>query len=507
MSGIAGGLLLIPLIVSSLPMIGAIMLGRAVIAGEKAAEKTDSDYEKNNRGSVNTISGGDGKGSPMGSFRETLRKDMSALAKRSAEVSYRAAAEMSRARNAHLEAVKSGDAARCCDELQSMAKPRAELNAKVAGMQDNFNKEYASETPSRVAEIAREAERNHAAAMAGMRDLCDAMKSGDERNERAAIIAKRYINEARAVIESLDKDFHGHAFTPSAIPTLSAQVAEAVAQMGRGAYETAAAVAKDVSLAAVEFVYKAACAGREWENYHKLSMMTASEIGAYLDAQAVITPEMAIEIEARSGIDREELTGLNLSEYTEETSSGGKKYDVLKERVSGIMRALDEASPDNMPTSRVKEIFTELNERIYPEAASVVYGSLLAVSGAFTRQSLSEEIIGRFEDHNFTFNGYGYEGGRHDGALYIGLTNEVTGEEIIVTLSPDISGDEAGTKISIDQIDGDGADEERRAFYRHTVSDAISRGAPESSSVSMECDPATRDILSPNKSLRDKLER
>ncbi|GHV52185.1 hypothetical protein FACS1894216_07870 [Synergistales bacterium] len=504
MSGIAGGLLLIPLIVSSLPMIGAIMLGRAVLAGDKAAEKTNADYEKNNRGAVSTVGGG-GNGSPMGSFRETLRKDMEVLARRSAEVSYRAAAEMSKARSAHLEAAGSGDAARCCDELQSMAKPRAELNAKVAEIQDNFSKEYASETPSRVAEIAREAERSHAAAVSEMKGLLAKMKSEDERNAAAAATAGRYINEARAVIESLEKDFHGRAFTPHAVETFSAQLSEAAAQKGRGRYETAIAVAKDASLAAIDAIYKAASACREWENYHKLSLMTASEIGAYLDAQAVITPEMAEEIESRSGIGREELVGVNLSEYTEETASGEKKYDLLKERVSEIMRMLHEASPENTRTARVKEILTELNERIYPEAASVVYDGLLAVSGAFTRQSLSEEIIGRFEERNFTFSGYGYEDGRHDGALYIGLSNEVTGEEIIVTLSPDISGGEASTKISIDQIDGDGTDEERRAFYRKTVSDAVSSGAPESSSVSMECDQATRDMLSPNKSLRDKL--
>jgi hypothetical protein len=186
---------------------------------------------------------------------------------------------------------------------------------------------------------------------------------------------------------------------------------------------------------------------------------------------------------------------------------GRTRFDFLLSAVSEQKRELESAAPSSMSVARMKEIASCLNGKIYPEAMTSIYKGLLNMSNAFSRQSLSEEIVNFFEEHNFTFSGYGYDGDRHDGALHIGLENELTGEELVVTLAPEImSSGDVQTRVSIDQLKGDERNEERKEYYRQAVREAVTKGTP-GASVSLECDRSTRNKLSPNSALRDRLKK
>ena len=127
------------------------------------------------------------------------------------------------------------------------------------------------------------------------------------------------------------------------------------------------------------------------------------------------------------------------------------------------------------------------------------------MSNAFSRQNISEEIIDFFEDHNFNFKGYNYDGDAHDGALHIGLENDVTGEEIIVTLAPELmeNGD-VQTMVEINQLKGDETNEERKAYYRTSVQNVVVDNTP-GAQIKLECRKETRNRLSQKTELRDKL--
>ena len=127
------------------------------------------------------------------------------------------------------------------------------------------------------------------------------------------------------------------------------------------------------------------------------------------------------------------------------------------------------------------------------------------MNNAFARQNISEDIIDLFEEHDFSFNGYAYDDDRHDKALHIGLKNEATGEELIVTLAPEVleNGD-IQTHVDLKQTKGEEFNEERRAYYRQCVEDAVTGAVPEAQ-VRLECDSKTRNRLAVDPETEKKL--
>ena len=118
---------------------------------------------------------------------------------------------------------------------------------------------------------------------------------------------------------------------------------------------------------------------------------------------------------------------------------------------------------------------------------------------------MSEEIIDFFEEHNFMFNGYAYENDSHDKALHIGLENESTGEELIVTLAPEYMSDgDIQTKVDLKQIKGDEANETRKAYYRECIEKVV-KGSNPYASVDIKCNAETRNKLSADTETKKKL--
>ena len=109
--------------------------------------------------------------------------------------------------------------------------------------------------------------------------------------------------------------------------------------------------------------------------------------------------------------------------------------------------------------------------------------------------------------HNFTFSGYAYDGDCHDKALHIGLENQATGEELIITLAPELlqSGD-IQTHVDLKQIKGDEANEERKAYYRECVEEVV-KGSNPYAKVNIKCKNETRNKLSTDTETKKKLKR
>ena len=127
------------------------------------------------------------------------------------------------------------------------------------------------------------------------------------------------------------------------------------------------------------------------------------------------------------------------------------------------------------------------------------------MNNAFSRQNISEEIIDFFEEHNFTFSGYAYEDDCHDKALHIGLENQATGEELIITLAPELlSTGDIQTHVDLKQTKGDEANEERKAYYRECVADVV-KGKNPYAKVNIKCNSATRGKLSTDTETKKKL--
>ena len=237
-----------------------------------------------------------------------------------------------------------------------------------------------------------------------------------------------------------------------------------------------------------------------------MALTISSELSAYLEAQAVVTEEAKKQAEAATGKPlEEEIVGIKISDYTDKMKDGKSQYEYLVEKTAEIKKFLESDDAKNLTTQQLKEYVEMLNGKLYPSATLAIYKAVLNMSNAFSRQNISEEIIDFFEDHNFTFKGYNYDEDQHDNALHIGLENEATGEEIIVTLAPQLmENGEVQTRVQIDQLCGDEANEERKAFYRTSVEDVVVNNTP-GAQIKLECRKETRNRLSQNTGLRDKL--
>ena len=121
----------------------------------------------------------------------------------------------------------------------------------------------------------------------------------EAKKERARQLSNEYIEEAKAILISLEQDFEGAKFANLQLIELQSQLNEAIGQYNKENYEAALATAKDVSLSGIEEIYKCDCKKQEWDNYYKLALTISSELIAYMEAQSVITAEVKDEVEKR----------------------------------------------------------------------------------------------------------------------------------------------------------------------------------------------------------------
>lgn len=503
MSGEAGGLLLLPLVgIAVLPIVGVALVGSAVVAGANAASRAAANYEEQKRQREESIRRS-GIGTSIGHFGSSITANMNEQRRLNAETSQKMMQEIERNRRAMLEITQSNDIEKYHHYMGQIKSSRQQLSNELFKIQDDFVKNYQIKIVESMDNVTKAVNQQYAAFLGELQQFQNDLIA---KKNRARQIADQFIEEAKSLITSLEEDFEGQRFSARQILELQRQLNDAIREYNLENYEGAIGTAKDVSINALEEIYKADCRKQEWDNYHKLALTISAELSAYLEAQAVVTEEAKKQAEASTGKPLEEdIVGIRIDDYTDKMKDGKNQYDYLVQKTGEIKAFLESEGSKNLTTQQLKEYVDMLNGKLYPAAALAVYKAILNVSNAFSRQNISEEIIDFFEDHNFTFKGYNYDDDHHDNALHIGLENEATGEEIIVTLAPELmSNGEVQTRVQIDQLCGDEANEERKAFYRTSVEDVVVSNTP-GAQIKLECRKETRNKLSANTSLREKL--
>ncbi len=503
MSGEAGGLLLIPLVaVAAVPILGMALVGGAVYAGARAASNAAHNYEERQRQRREAIRQS-GIGESIGSFRSSISTNMNEQLRLNTEASGKMMQEIERNRQAMIQLAQSNDPEKFQQYVGQIRTSRQQLSNELFSIQDNFVKNYQLKIAESMDDVTRTINSQYAQFVGELQQFQNDLVA---KKNRARQLADQYIEEAKTLIVALEDDYEGRKFSGSQLLELQRQINDAIGQYNIENYEGALATAKDASIGILEEIYKADCKKQEWDNYYKLALTLSSELSAYLDAQAVVTEEAKKQAEAQSGKPLEdEIVGIKICDYTDKMKDGQNQYDYLVKKTEEIKTFLESDNAKSLTTQQLKEYVDLLNNKIYPSAVLAIYKAVLNMSNAFSRQNISEEIIDFFEDHNFTFKGYSYDGDQHDGALHIGLENEGSGEEIIVTLAPELmENGEVQTRVQIDQLCGEEANEERKAFYRTSVEDVVVNSTP-GAQIKLECRKETRNRLSQNTALRDKL--
>lgn len=506
MSGEAGGLLLIPLAIGALPIIGAVVIGGAVIAGGAAAisaganaasrraEARRREREEIRRSGINES---------IGSFRSTLASNMNEQVR----LNQQASDEMMSVMNSHRAEMQRwadpSDPAKYQQYLANMRASREGVSRRLIEIEDNFVRNYHEQIQLSMTAVTNTINTQYATYLNELEQLNTDIQA---KEGKAREFAEQYLEETKVLLESFKNDYEGARFSGEALSELQRAVNDAIAQFNHGHYEAAIASAKDTAIQTIEEIYKADCKGQEFDNYQTLAISLSAELEAFLAHQEYITAEAKSEVENKTGkMLEDDIIGVRIANYTDRLQDGTSQFDYLLTKVKEIKSFLQSEQADGVSVENMKGYVETLSNKLYPAAAAACYKGVLNMNNAFSRQNISEQIIDFFEEHNFDFTGYSYDDDRHDGILHIGLSNETTGEEIIVTLAPELmeNGD-VQTKLEIDQLKGDETNEERKQYYRDSIQQVICENTP-GARISLSCRKHTKNKLSTKTELRDKL--
>lgn len=504
MSGEAGGLILIPLALAAMPLIlGGLAIAGAVTVGVKAGGAAIK-YEEEQRRRREEIRRS-GVSQSIGDFRRAMQNSMNEQTSLNIQASERMMLELENQRIAMRRAAEQQDTQAFQTYVSQLKSSRAQTMQTIASTQNEFNVSYRQKIAESMGFVSQKINEQYATYIDELQQLQANMVAKDK---RAQEIANAYIEEARTLLTALAEDFEGSKFSARQLMTLNDQFNQAVSLYNNGRYESAIASAKDVAINTLEEIYEADAQKQEWENYFKLVLVLSEEVKTYIESQAVITEEAKAYAEEASGKKLEdEIVGISVAEYTDRNSKGQTRFDYLLHKANEIYAALRDPQAQQLSTDQLKSYATFLNSELYPAIAMCINRAIINMNNAFSRQNISEEIIDFFEEHNFMFSGFAYDDDCHDKALHIGLENEATGEELIITLAPELlkNGD-IQTHVDLKQIKGDEADEERKAYYRQCV-EAVVKGSNPYAKVNIKCKSETKNKLSADTETKKKLQK
>lgn len=504
MSGEAGGLILIPLALAAMPLIlGGLAVAGVVTIGVKAGGAAVR-YEQEQRRRREEIRRS-GVAQSIGDFRRTMLNSMNEQTSLNVQASERMMHELENQRIAMRRAAEQQDTQAFQVYVANLKASRAQTMQTIANTQNEFNIAYRQKISESMAFVSQKINDQYAMYMGELQQLQADLAAKDR---KAREIAQSYIEEARTLITSLSDDFEGQKFTARQLATLNAQFNQTVSLFNSGRYESAIASAKDVAINTLEEIYSADAQKQEWENYFKLALVLSEEVKTYIESQSIITEEAKAYAENASGkILEDEIVGIRVAEYTDRNVKGQTRFDYLQHKANEAYSALRAPEAQQLSTAQLKSYVNFLNSELYPAITTCINRAVINMNNAFSRQNISEEIIDFFEEHNFIFNGYAYDDDCHDKALHIGLANEATGEELIISLSPELleSGD-IQTHVDLKQIKGDEANEERKAYYRQCVEEVVKGNNPYAK-VNIKCKSETRNKLSADTETKKKLKK
>lgn len=437
----------------------------------------------------------------LGNLRNDIQSNMNRQLELNRQASEEMINEIEKVR-AEMQAASEKSLEDYDEYLGLMKEKRQELSDKITQQQEAVNRQYRDKISESMLNITSELNNKHKEYLS---ELSAMQNDINMKNEKAAEIAKSYIAEARTTIQSLVEDFEGEKYVGRELISLNNQLNKAIEQYNGGYYESAIAASKDVLIGTVEEIYHADEKKQEWENYYKMALVLSADLKTFIESQEVISQEIIDKAKSEKNIElNEDMVGAKVADYTGKNSKGTTKYDYIKQKSEEIDKVLNSSDGQSLTTQQLKQYIDFINTQLYPQAACCITSGILNMDNAYSRQNMSEDIVDFFEEHNFSFAGYSYDEDRHDKPLHVYLSNETTGEELVVSLAPQQLDDgSVQTRVELEQVKGDETNEERKAYYRECINQVITQKNP-GSSVNIQCDKSTVNKLSNGKQAQQR---
>ncbi|MGN0470083.1 MAG: hypothetical protein ACI4GV_04120 [Acutalibacteraceae bacterium] len=437
----------------------------------------------------------------LGNLRNDIQSNMNRQVELNRQASEKMIDEIEQVR-AEMQAASEKSLEDYDEYLGLMKEKRQELSEKIYSQQEAVNRQYRDKISESMVQITTELNNKHKEYLDELSQLQNDIQA---KNEKAAEIAKSYIAEAQTTIKSLIEDFEGEKYVGRELIALNEQLNKAIDQYNKGYYESAIAASKDALIGTVEEIYHADEKKQEWENYYKIALALSSDLKTFIDSQEIISQDLIDSVKAEKNIElNEEIVGTKIADYTGKNSKGVTKYDYIRQKSHEIDEMLNSDDAKNLSSEQLRQYIDFINTQLYPQSACCITTGILNMDNAYSRQNMSEDIVDFFEEHNFSFAGYSYDENRHDKPLHVYLSNEATGEELVVSLAPQqLENGDIQTRVELEQVKGDETNEERKAYYRECINQVITQKNP-GSSVNIQCDKSTVNKLSNGKQAQQR---
>ena len=437
----------------------------------------------------------------LGNLRNDIQSNMNRQLELNRQASEQMINEIEQVR-AEMQAASEKSLEDYDEYLGIMKEKRQELSDKISQQQEAVNRQYRDTISESMVQITTELNNKHKEYLEEISQLQNDIQA---KNEKAAEIAKSYIAEAQTTIKSLIEDFEGEKYVNRELIALNEQLNRAIDQYNKGYYESAIAAAKDVLIGTVEEIYHADEKKQEWENYYKIALALSADLNTFIDSQETISQDIVDSVKAEKNVElNEEMVGTKIADYTGKNSKGVTKYDYIRQKAHEIDKMLNSDDAKKLSTEQLKQYIDFINTQLYPQSACCITTGILNMDNAYSRQNMSEDIVDFFEEHNFSFAGYEYDENRHDKPLHVYLSNETTGEELVVSLAPQqLENGDIQTRVELEQVKGDETNEERKAYYRECINQVITQKNP-GSTVNIQCDKSTVNKLSNGKQAQQR---
>jgi len=269
MSGEAGGIVLVPILaIGALPLIGAVLVGGAIIGGIGAAGRAVANYESKKRQKRQAIRQS-GVYQSIGSFRQEMAANMQEQTRLNVETSERMVAVMNENRRKMAEILQSDSPDKYEKYIEIIRENSTKTTKAMAEMQESFIRNYHTKINRSVEKVSAMVSDEY---KKGMEELKQLQSDRAKKQQKAKEMADRFIEEAKILLEALEKQFDGAKFSYRQMAELTKTLNESIEQYSHENYESAIATAKNVVVEVVDEIYKADCAKQEWENYYKIGL-------------------------------------------------------------------------------------------------------------------------------------------------------------------------------------------------------------------------------------------
>ena len=138
--------------------------------------------------------------------------------------------------------------------LANMRTSREGVSRRLMEIEDNFVRNYHEQIQVSMATITDTINRKYATYLNELEQLNADIQA---RESKAREFSEQYLEETKALIESLQKEYDGVRFAGEALRELRRALNDAITQFNHGHYEAAIASAKDTALQTIEEIYKA----------------------------------------------------------------------------------------------------------------------------------------------------------------------------------------------------------------------------------------------------------